>query len=43
MFHHPEPAGQLRFSWIGWFGGPGTGGADLGSGTVNQIVPNVLR
>jgi hypothetical protein len=33
--------GQLRFfwfGWFGWFGGPGTGGADLGSGTVGQIV-----
>ena len=31
-------AGQLRFFWFGWFGGPGTGGADLGSGTVGQVV-----
>jgi 4-amino-4-deoxy-L-arabinose transferase-like glycosyltransferase len=31
-------AGQLRFFWFGWFGGPGTGGADLGSGTVAQIL-----
>jgi 4-amino-4-deoxy-L-arabinose transferase-like glycosyltransferase len=30
--------GQLRFFWFGWFGGPGTGGADLGSGTVGQVV-----
>ena len=30
--------GQLRFFWFGWFGGPGTGGADLKSGTVGQIV-----
>jgi 4-amino-4-deoxy-L-arabinose transferase-like glycosyltransferase len=30
--------GQLRFFWIGWFGGPGTGGADLRSGTVGQIL-----
>lgn len=30
--------GQLRFFWFGWFGGPGTGGAALGSGTVGQIV-----
>jgi 4-amino-4-deoxy-L-arabinose transferase-like glycosyltransferase len=30
-------AGQLRFFWFGWFGGPGTGGADLQSGTVGQI------
>jgi 4-amino-4-deoxy-L-arabinose transferase-like glycosyltransferase len=30
--------GQLRFFWLGWFGGPGTGGADLGSGTADQIV-----
>lgn len=31
-------AGQLRFFWFGWFGGPGTGGADEGSGTVGAIV-----
>jgi hypothetical protein len=31
-------SGQLRFFWFGWFGGPGTGGADLGSGTVGAIV-----
>ena len=30
--------GQLRFFWFGWFGGPGTGGADEGSGTVGAIV-----
>ena len=30
--------GQLRFFWLGWFGGPGTGGADEGSGTVGAIV-----
>lgn len=30
--------GQLRFFWFGWFGGAGTGGANLGSGTVGQIV-----
>jgi hypothetical protein len=30
--------GQLRFFWFGWFGGPGTGGADLGSGTVGALV-----
>jgi 4-amino-4-deoxy-L-arabinose transferase-like glycosyltransferase len=30
--------GQLRFFWTGWFGGPGTGGADLKSGTVGQIL-----
>jgi 4-amino-4-deoxy-L-arabinose transferase-like glycosyltransferase len=29
--------GQLRFFWFGWFGGPGTGGADEGSGTVGAI------
>jgi 4-amino-4-deoxy-L-arabinose transferase-like glycosyltransferase len=31
-------AGQLRFFWFGWFGGPGTGGADERSGTVGAIV-----
>jgi 4-amino-4-deoxy-L-arabinose transferase-like glycosyltransferase len=30
--------GQLRFFWFGWFGGVGTGGADLESGTVGAIV-----
>jgi len=30
--------GQLRFFWFGWFGGVGTGGADLGAGTVGEIV-----
>jgi 4-amino-4-deoxy-L-arabinose transferase-like glycosyltransferase len=30
--------GQLRFFWFGWFGGPGTGGADERSGTVGEIV-----
>lgn len=29
--------GQLRFFWFGWFGGPGTGGADERSGTVGAI------
>lgn len=35
--------GQLRFFWFGWFGGPGTGGADEGSGTVGEIVSWVRR
>jgi 4-amino-4-deoxy-L-arabinose transferase-like glycosyltransferase len=30
--------GQLRFFYFGWFGGPGTGGADERSGTVGAIV-----
>jgi 4-amino-4-deoxy-L-arabinose transferase-like glycosyltransferase len=35
---HLVRTGQLRFFWFGWFGGPGTGGADLGAGTVGQVV-----
>jgi 4-amino-4-deoxy-L-arabinose transferase-like glycosyltransferase len=31
-------AGQLRFFWFGWFGGPGTGGAEMRSGTAGAIV-----